>query len=45
MFNLASNAPGGLEAMPGLSEGLLALLGISHAGFLASKGVAHTKTK
>lgn len=45
MFNLASNAPGGLEAMPGLSEGLIAILGISHAGFLASKGVAHTKTK
>lgn len=45
MFHQAENAPGGLEMMPGVSEGMIALLGISHVGFLASKGVAHTKTK
>lgn len=43
-LDAAQGAPGGLEAMPGLSEGLIALLGISHTGFLASKGVEHTKT-
>ena len=28
---------------PALHEGMIALLGISHAGFLVNKGVAHTK--
>lgn len=45
LFDAAKGAPGGLEAMPGLSDGLIAILGISHAGFLASKGVEHTKTE
>lgn len=44
-FKEGKSAPGGLENMPGLSDGLIALLGISHAGYLSSKGVAHTKTQ
>ncbi len=34
-----------IEQFPPLSEGVLALLGISHAGYLTSKGVAHTETE
>jgi hypothetical protein len=45
LFEQAKGAPGGLEMMPGLSDGIIALLGISHLGFLSSKGVAHTKTQ
>ena len=45
MFDAAKGAPGGLEIMPGLSQGLIALLGISHAGYLSSKKIEHTKTK
>jgi hypothetical protein len=44
-FNQSAGAPGGLENMPSLSEGLIALLGISHTGYLSSKGISHTKTK
>jgi hypothetical protein len=32
------------EQFPPLSEGVLALLGISHAGYLSSKGISHTET-
>jgi hypothetical protein len=35
--------PASVGELPALSEGMVALLGISHAGFLASKGVDHTK--
>jgi hypothetical protein len=45
LFDQAKGAPGGLEMMPGVSDGIIALLGISHLGFLSSKGVAHTKTQ
>jgi len=31
-----------LNALPDVTDGLVALLGISHAGYLASKGVDHT---
>lgn len=45
MFCKAKGASGGLEMMPELSDGLVAILGISHAGYLSSKNIAHTKTK
>jgi len=31
-----------LNALPDVTDGLVALLGISHAGYLASKGIDHT---
>lgn len=37
--------PAGLAKFPAMGEGLVALLGISHAGYLSSKGVGHTETK
>jgi hypothetical protein len=42
MFN--SRAPGGFAEFPAVSEGLLALLGISHAGYLTSKSIDRTKS-
>ena len=33
---------GAVEAFPGLSESILVLLGISHAGYLGYKGVSHS---
>jgi len=33
---------GAIGAFPGLSEGILVLLGISHAGYLGYKGVSHS---
>jgi hypothetical protein len=36
---------GDLTRLPTLSEGFVAILGISHAGFLGSKSVAHTPTQ
>jgi hypothetical protein len=36
---------GDLTRLPTLSEGFVALLGISHAGYLGSKGVDHTPTQ
>jgi hypothetical protein len=36
---------GDLTKLPTLSEGFVALLGISHAGFLGSKSVTHTPTQ
>lgn len=40
----APNAEG-MDAFPMLSDGMLALLGISHAGYLAAKGSPHTATQ
>jgi hypothetical protein len=34
---IATQAPGEIEAMPSLSEGLVFILGISHAGYLGNK--------
>jgi hypothetical protein len=31
--------------LPTLPDGLVAILGISHAGYLTSKGTSHTKTQ
>ncbi|MDO3412390.1 hypothetical protein QWJ34_21680 [Saccharibacillus sp. CPCC 101409] len=42
MFN--SRPAQGLDQFPGLSQGFLTILGISHAGYLASKTVERTKT-
>jgi hypothetical protein len=36
---------GDLTRLPALSDGFFALLGISHAGYLGSKGVSHTPTQ
>lgn len=36
---------GGIEAFPGLDEGILALIGISHGGYLVSKGIPHSEAK
>ncbi len=47
LFSLMSSnakAPGEITQFPALSEGLVVLLGISHAGYLGSKVVDHTKT-
>jgi hypothetical protein len=44
MFGQSAAAPGGIESMPAPSEGLIALLGISHVGYLSSKGISHTDT-
>jgi len=43
-LRLAKDAPAGIEQMPMVSDGLVALLGISHAGYLTSKRINHTKT-
>ncbi|QHW29416.1 hypothetical protein GZH47_00275 [Paenibacillus rhizovicinus] len=39
-----SLAPGAITDFPAVSEGLLALLGISHAGYLTSKSIDRTKS-
>jgi hypothetical protein len=36
---------GDLSHLPTLSEGFVAILGISHAGYLGSKGISHTPTQ
>jgi hypothetical protein len=33
---------GQINALPGTSEGMIALLGISHAGYLSVKAVNHS---
>ena len=33
------------DHLPVLSDGFVAVLGISHAGYLSSKGINHTKTQ
>lgn len=46
LVNLIMTAePAGLNSFPALSDGLVALLGISSAGYLTNKAVDHTKTK
>lgn len=37
-------AAGPIKTFPELSEGLLALIGISHTGYLAAKGIANSQT-
>lgn len=39
---IATTHPALIQGMPELSEGLIALLGISHAGYLANKGITRT---
>lgn len=39
---IATTHPALIRGMPELSEGLIALLGISHAGYLANKGITRT---
>jgi len=41
---LSTTAPTELVKFPVLSEGMIFLLGISHAGYLVNKGVTRTKT-
>lgn len=36
---------GDLARLPALSDGFVAVLGISHAGYLGSKGISHTPTQ
>jgi hypothetical protein len=44
VYRSLRGANSGLESLPVLPDGLLAILGISHAGFLANQGVNHTPT-
>jgi hypothetical protein len=41
---IITKGPADLTAFPVLSGGLVAILGISHAGFLVSKSTTHTST-
>src|SRR5262249_25290782 len=41
---IKTKAPAELSAFPELSEGLIAILGISHAGYLVNKTTDHTST-
>jgi hypothetical protein len=45
LFNMFTNDSEKLKEFPALSEGLIAILAISHAGYLGSKSVDHTKVK
>ncbi len=45
LMALNAIAPGQITQIPVLSEGLVALLGISHAGYLGSKVVDHAKIR
>jgi hypothetical protein len=42
--SLTARAPD-LGSLPVLSDGFVAILGISHAGYLSSKGLDHTVVK
>jgi hypothetical protein len=42
---IATKDPAGLTSFPQLSDGLIAILGISHAGYLTNKTIDHTKTQ
>lgn len=42
---IMTTEPAGLNSFPALSDGLVALLGISSAGYLTNKAVDHTKTE
>jgi hypothetical protein len=44
VYKSLRNPASGLASLPVLPEGLLAILGISHAGFLANQGINHTPT-
>lgn len=46
LFNwIMTKAPAGLTSFPQLSEGLIAILGISHGGYLANKTYDHARTE
>jgi len=46
LFNMiVAKDPAGLERFPEISDGLIAILGISHAGYLGNKIVDHTKVE
>ena len=42
---VGENAPSDLVSFPELSEGLVTILGISHAGYLGNKAIDHTRVK
>jgi len=39
---ISSTHPSGITSLPALSDGLIAILAISHAGYLANKGITRT---
>ncbi len=41
---IITKQPAEMTAFPVLSDGLIAILGISHAGFLVNSSTAHTPT-
>lgn len=43
-FVAAKGDPAALASLPALPDGMVAILGISHAGYLTSKGIDRTKT-
>ena len=45
VFRVLVNGTSDLGQLPLLPDGLVAVLGISHAGYLTSKSVSHTKTQ
>ncbi len=46
LFNMiVTTDPKDLNSFPVLPEGLIAILGISHAGYLSDKAIDHTKTE
>lgn len=45
LFNMFTNDSEKLKEFPALSEGLIAILAISHGGYLGNKSVDHTKVK
>lgn len=44
LFQWMQDGENPLGQFPGLSDGMVALMGISHAGYLGNKAVDHTKT-
>ncbi len=44
LFNMLSVEPSNIAKFPEVSEGLLAILAISHSAYLANKGIDHTAT-
>jgi hypothetical protein len=45
VFKLLAGGGSNLDHLPVLPDGLVAILGISHAGYLGSKGIARTQTQ
>jgi len=43
--SLGTQSPVDLKQLPLLPDGFVAILGISHAGYLASKGINHTPSQ